>query len=151
MKEKMKNERTDLVTDREELKRANEEDRKIINNENATSYEKTASSERVAQRDTEIRRLASRVEDIERDKPLLERNKEIFKKYGEMVTAILLAARITIGAVIGITTEAFKATGKALGNGLKALAKKPASLLPGLLASILSFRFKADYDTRIYQ
>jgi len=36
-----------------------------------------------------------------------------------------------------------KATGKALGNGLKDIAAKLGSLLPGLIGSIMSFLFKA--------
>jgi len=43
------------------------------------------------------------------------------------LTAIFLAAGVTIGAVIGTLTRGLKATGKALGNGLKALGKKMAS------------------------
>jgi len=58
------------------------------------------------------------------------------------LTAIFLAAGVTIGAVIGTLTRGLKATGKALGNGLKALGKKMASLLPGLLGEIVSFLFK---------
>ena len=50
--------------------------------------------------------------------------KDIFKKYGVTVTAILLAARITIGAVIGAITKALKAVSKGLGNGLKEVGKK---------------------------
>jgi hypothetical protein len=37
------------------------------------------------------------------------------------LTAIFLAAGVTIEAVVGALTKALKATGKALGNGLKAL------------------------------
>jgi len=73
----------------------------------------------------------------------LERVKDIFKKYGVTVTAIFLAARIRIGTVSGAITKALKATGKGLGNGLKALGKKTASLLPELLESVVSFLFKA--------
>ena len=73
-----------------------------------------------------------------------ERIKEIFKKHGVTLTAILLAAVVTIGSVIGAITNALKATGKSLRNGLKEIGKKKtASLLPGLLGSIVSFLFKA--------
>ena len=58
------------------------------------------------------------------------------------MAAIFVTAGVTSGAVIGATTNALKATGKALGNGLKDLGKKTASLLPGLLGSIVSFLFK---------
>ena len=62
---------------------------------------------------------------------------------GMTVKAIFPAASVTIGAVIGAITNALKTTGKALGNGLKDIGKKTASLLPGLLGSIVSFLFKA--------
>ena len=75
--------------------------------------------------------------------PLRERVKEIFKKYGVTVTAIFLAAGVTIGAVIGTITNALKKLGKELGKGLKALGAKAASALPGLIGAIVKFLFKA--------
>ena len=58
------------------------------------------------------------------------------------MTAIVLAAGVTIGAVIRAITNSLKALGKGLGNGLKEIGLKTASLLPGLLGSIVSFLFK---------
>ena len=58
------------------------------------------------------------------------------------VTAIFLAAGVTIGAVVATTTSALKAMGKQLANGLKTLGAKAASTLPGLISSIVSFLFK---------
>ena len=49
---------------------------------------------------------------------------------------------ITIGAVVGSITKALKATGKAIGNGLKDIGAKIGSLLPGLIGSVVSFLFK---------
>ena len=74
--------------------------------------------------------------------PLRERVREIFKKYGVTVTSILLAAGVTIGAVIGTITNALKKIGTQLGNGLKTLGAKAASALPGLVGAVVSF-FKA--------
>ena len=59
------------------------------------------------------------------------------------VTAILLAAGVSIGVVVGSITKALKATGKALGKGLKDIGAKLGSLLPGLIGSIATFLFKA--------
>ena len=126
-----------------ELQRKNEEDRVIINDENTSPSEREAAEERVAERQEELARLKTQIEERERAMPLRERIKEIFKKYGVTVTSILLAAGVTIGAVIGAITSALKATGKEFGNGLKEIGKKTASLLPGLLGSIVSFLFKA--------
>ena len=75
--------------------------------------------------------------------PLREKIKEIFKKHGVTVTAIFLAAGVTIGAVIGTMTNAFEKLGTDLGNGLKTLGAKASSALPGLIGAIVSFIFKA--------
>ena len=140
-----------LQIDKEELEKAKEKAVEIINDKDAAPYEKDAAEERMELRDKEIRRIDDRFEEIGRDttqledgeKSLLERVKDIFKKYGVTLTAIFLAAGATIGAVISALTRGLKATGKALGNGLKALGKKIASILPGLLGAIVSFLFKA--------
>ena len=87
--------------------------------------------------------MQTQIDERERALPLRERVKEIFKKYGVTVTAIVLAAGVTIGAVVGAITNALKATGKALGKGLKDIGSKLASILPGLIGSIVSFLFKA--------
>ena len=71
------------------------------------------------ERQEELARLRTQIDERERALPLRERVKEIFKKYGVTVTAIVLAAGVTIGAVIGAITNALRATGKALGKGLK--------------------------------
>ena len=57
------------------------------------------------------------------------------------ITAVLLAAGATIGAVVGSITSALKATGKAMAGGLKDLGAKLGSLLPGLIGKIAHFLF----------
>jgi len=133
----------DLKEQESELQRQNEEDKAMIQDVNALPSEKEAAEDRVAQRDKEITCLQTQIAERERGRPLLERVKEIFKKYGVSFTAILLAAGTTINAVIGVLTRGLKATGKALGNGLKDIAAKLGSLLPGMIGSIVSFLFKA--------
>jgi len=133
----------DLREQESELQRQNEEDQAIIQDENASPSEKQAAEDRVAERNEEIVRLQTQIAERERGRPLLERVKEIFKKHGVTLTAILLAAGTKIGAVIGVLTRGLKTTGKALGNGLKDIAAKLGSLLPGLIGSIVSFLFKA--------
>jgi len=116
-----------LEKERADLGRANEEDRKIISNKNTLVHDRTAVEERVAQREREIEWADTRLEAIgqdtrleatEQDRPRLEKIKKIFKKYGVTVTAIFLAAGVTIGAVVDSITKAQKATGKVLGDGL---------------------------------
>ena len=126
-----------------ELQRQNEEDQAVINNQDASPSDKLGAEGRVEERQEELARLRTQIDERERALPLRERVKEIFKKYGVTVTAIVLAAGVTIGAVIGAITNALKATGKALGKGLKDIGSKLASALPGLIGSIVSFLFKA--------
>ena len=87
--------------------------------------------------------MQTQIAERERARPLSERVKEIFKRYGVTATAILLAAGVPIGAVVGSITNSSKATGKALGKGLKDISAKLGSLLPGLIGSIVNFLFKA--------
>ena len=131
----------DLKEQESELKRQNE-DQAIAQDENTSPSEREAAEARVADRNEELARLQTQIEERERALPLREGVKEIFKKYGVTVTAIFLAASVTIGAVIGAITNALKATGKAMGNGLKNVGSRLGSLLPGLIGSIVSFLFK---------
>ena len=126
-----------------ELQRLNKEDQAVIDDENTSPSDKQAAEGRVAERQEELARLQTQIDERERALPLRERVKEIFKKYGVTVTAIVLAAGVTIGAVVGAITNALRATGKALGKGLKDIGSKLASILPGLIGSIVSFLFKA--------
>ena len=126
-----------------ELQRQNEEDQAVIDNEDASPSDKLAAEGRVEERQEELARLRTQIDERERALPLRERVKEIFKKYGVTVTAIVLAAGVTIGAVNGAITNALRATGKALGKGLKDIGSKLASILPGFIGSIVSFLFKA--------
>ena len=126
-----------------ELQRQNEEDRAIIQDENASPSDIEAARERVEERNEELARLQTEIGERERTRPLSERVKDIFKKYGVAVTAILLAAGVSIGVVVGSIANALKATGKALGKGLKDIGAKLGSLLPGLIGSIATFLSKA--------
>ena len=125
-----------------ELKRQNEEDQAIIQDENASPSDREAAEARVEERNEELGRLQTQIGEREAAMPLRERVKEIFKKYGVTVTSVLLAAGVTIGAVIGTITNSLKTMGNQLANGLKAVGAKAASALPGLLGAIVSFLFK---------
>jgi len=114
----------DLKEQESELQRQNEEDKAIIQDENASPSNKEAAEGRVAERNEELARLQTQIAERERAWPLLERITEIFKKYGVTDTAILFAAGVTIGAVVGSITNALTSTGKALGKGLKHIGQK---------------------------
>ena len=132
----------ELEDDESRLKRLNEEDQAIIDDDNAPEFDKEAARERMAARDEDLLRLKAQISERESSLSLRERIKLIFKKYGVTVTAIFIAAGITVRAVVGSITKALKATGNAIGKGLKDIGAKIASLLPGLIGLIVSFLFK---------
>ena len=74
--------------------------------------------------------------------PPRERVREIFKKHGLTITAIVIA----VGAIVGAITEALKASGKAMGSGLYEIGSKLDSNPPGLIGKIVSFLFKSAGD-----
>ena len=129
----------DLEDDEVRLKKLNEEDQAIIDDIYASEFDKEAARERMADRNDELLWLKER----ENSLSLRERIKLIFKKYGLTVTAIVLAAGVTIDAVIGTITNALKKLGTDLAKGLKNIGAKAASALPGLIGAIVSFLFKA--------
>ena len=133
----------DELKEREnDLKRQNEEDQKIIQDENTSSSEREAAETRVAERNEELDRLQTEIGERESAMPLRERVREIFKKHGLTITAIVLSAVATIASVVGALTKALKASGYAIGNGIKDIGSKLGSILPGLIGSIVNFIFK---------
>jgi len=123
------------------LLRQNEEDQAIIDDDDSVELEKEAAREGVAARNEELARLQTQIAEKEDAMPLREKIKEIFKKHGVTLTAILLAAGITIGTVVSAVTKALKATGKAMASGLKEIGAKLGSLLPGLIGQVAHFLF----------
>ena len=83
----------------ETLKRENEKDQQVIDDENATSSEKQAAADRMENRREEIERLEPQIQQREEALPLRERVKNIFKKYGWTLQAIILAAGLVLGAL----------------------------------------------------
>ena len=127
----------------ETLKRENEADRKIVDDDNAASSDKQAATERIIEREEEMERLGPQIQEREQELPLRERVKNIFKKYGWTLQAVALAVGIVLSALALAATNGLKAGTQAIGNGLKAIGQKLGSLLPGLIGSIVSYIFKA--------
>ena len=127
----------------ETLKRENEADRKIVDDDNATSSDKQAATERIIEREEQMERLGQQIQEREQELPLRERVKNVFKKYGWTLQAVALAVGIVLSALALAATNGLKAGTKAIGNGLKAIGQKLGSLLPGLIGSIVSYIFKA--------
>ena len=127
----------------EELETKITEDKRIIEDENTSSSERAAAEARVAENEAELERVNTDIEVRERQRPLLERVKDIFKKYGWTLQAVALAVGIVLSALALAATNGLKAGTKAIGNGLKDIGQKLGSLLPGLIGSIVSYIFKA--------
>ena len=127
----------------EELNQHITEDLRIIEDENTSPSEREAARERLAVRNEELEELNEEIAVRERQRPLLERVKDIFKKYGGTLQAVVLAVGLVLGALALAGLNGLKAGTKALGNGLKAIGQKLGSLLPGLIGSIVSYIFKA--------
>ena len=127
----------------EELNQHITEDMRLIENENTSPSEREAARERLAVRNEELETLNEEIEARERQRPLLERVKDIFKKYGWTLQAVALAVGIVLSALALAATNGLKAGTKAIGNGLEAIGKKLGSLLPGLIGSIVNYIFKA--------
>ena len=68
--------------------------------------------------------------------------KEIFKKHGFTVVAVLTAVGAVIGAVTANLKNGLATLGKDMGIGLKAIGKKPGQILSGMIGSIASFIFR---------
>ena len=132
-----------LKQELEELDTKIAEDKRVIEDDNASSSDKEAARERVANNEPERARVNAEIEVRERQRPLLERVEDIFKKYGWTLQAVVLAVGLVLGALALAGLNGLKAGTKALGQGLKAIGQKLGSLLPGLIGSIVSYIFKA--------
>ena len=135
---------------REELTKTIEDDTKTAEDENEQpsvrdqARERAAeSTKREAQLGQEQNQLEQERDQLEEKLPLRERVKNIFKKYGWTLQALVLAVGVVLGALALAGLNGLKAGTKAVGQGLKAIGQKLGSLLPGLIGSIVSFIFKA--------
>ena len=133
----------DLKKERDELEPKIAEDKRVIQDGNDSPSEITAAEARVTVNEARLARLNTEIEVRERQRPLLERVKDIFKKYGWTLQAVALAVGIVLSALALAGMNGLKADTKAVGQDLKAIGQKLGSLLPGLIGSIVSFIFKA--------
>ena len=133
----------EVKQNKEELETKIAEDKRVIADENTSPSERAAAEERVAANEAELERVNTEIEVRERQRFLLERVKEIFKKYGWTLQAVVLAVGVVLSALALAGLNGIKAGTKAVGKGLKTIGQKLGSLLPGLIGSIVSFIFKA--------
>ena len=132
-----------LKKEEEELEVQITEDKRVIIDENTSSSEREAAQARVTANEARLARINTEVEVRERQRPLLERVKDIFKKYGWTLQVVALAVGVVLSALALAGLNRLKAGTKAVGQGLQAIGQKLGSLLPGLIGSIVSFIFKA--------
>ena len=133
----------ELNEEREALKRKIEEDRRIMDDENSSRQLKQAAAVRFSENTDELAGLEEQIQEREEALPLRERVKNIFKKYGWTLQAVVLAVGVVLSALALAGLNGLKAGTKAVGQGLKTIGQKLGSLLPGLIGSIVSFIFKA--------
>jgi len=131
----------DLNAGESKLQRQKAEAQEVIDAIDTSPYEREAAEARVAEINEELEPLQTQIAERVGVMPLRDRINEIFKKHGLTVTAIVLVAGVTIGAVVGSITNALKASGKAMAAGLKDLGAKLGYLLPGLIGQVAHFLF----------
>ena len=124
----------ELEQEAEELNRKIAEDKQLIVDENTSPSERAAAEARLSENEAELDRINTEIEVRERERPLLERIKDIFKKYGWTLQAIFIA----VGVVLSVIALAVK-------KGTKVVSQKLNNVKhePGFIGSIVSFIFKA--------
>ena len=91
----------------------------------------------------ELAGLNPQIQEKEEALPFREQVKNILKKYGWTLQAVVLAISLVLGAVALAAINGLKAGTQAVGKGLKTIGQKVGSLLPGLIGSIVSFIFRS--------
>ena len=124
----------ELEQEAEELKRKITEDKQLIDDENTSPSKRAAAEARVAENEAELDRVNAELEVRERERPLLERIKDIFKKYGWTLQALVLA----VGVILGVIALAAKKGTKVISQKLNDVKQQP-----GFIGSIVNFLFKA--------
>ena len=124
----------ELEQEAEELNRKITEDKQLIEDENTSPSERTAAEARVAENEAELDRVNTEIEVRERERPLLERIKDIFKKYGWTLQAIFIA----VGVILSVIALAVKKGTKVISQKLNDVKQQP-----GFIGSIVNFLFKA--------
>ena len=124
----------ELKQEEEELNRKIAEDKSVMEDENTSPSERAAAEARLSENEAELDRINTEIEVRERERPLLERVKDIFKKYGWTLQAIFVAVGVIL-SVIALTVK----------KGTKVISQKLNNVKhePGFIGSIVSFIFKA--------
>ena len=124
----------ELEQEAEELNRKITEDKQLIEDENTSPSERAAAEARLSENEAELDRINTEIEVRERERPLLERIKDIFKKYGWTLQAIFIA----VGVILSVIALAVKKGTKVISQKLNDVKQEP-----GFIGSIVNFIFKA--------
>ena len=124
----------ELEQEAEELNRKIVEDKQLIVDENTSPSERAAAEARLSENEAELDRINTEIAVREKERPLLERIKDIFKKYGWTLQAVFVAVGVIL-SVIALTVK----------KGTKVISQKLNNVKhePGFIGSIVSFIFKA--------
>ena len=131
--EELRETMNELEQEAEELNRKIKEDKQLIEDENTSPSERAAAEARVAENEAELDRVNTEIEVRERERPLLERIKDIFKKYGWTLQAIFIA----VGVILSVIALAVKKGTKVISPKLNDVKQEP-----GFIGSIVNFLFK---------
>ena len=124
----------ELEQEAEELNHKIKEDRQLIDDENTSPSDRAAAEARLSENEAELDRINTEIEVRERERPLLERIKDIFKKYGWTLQAIFIA----VGVILSVIALAVKKGSKVISQKLNDVKQEP-----GFIGSIVNFIFKA--------
>ena len=124
----------ELEQEAEELNRKIAEDKQLIVDENTSPSERAAAEARLSENEAELDRINTEIEVRERERPLLERVKDIFKKYGWTLQALFVA----VGVILSVIALAVKKSTKVISQKLNNVKQEP-----GFIGSIVNFLFKA--------
>ena len=124
----------ELEQEAEELNRKITEDRQLMDDENTSSPKRMIANVRLLENEAELDRVNAEIEVRERERPLLERIKDIFKKYGWTLQALVLA----VGVILSVIALAVKKGTKVISQKLNDVKQQP-----GFIGSIVNFIFKA--------
>ena len=124
----------ELEQEAEKLNRKIAEDKQLIVDENTSPSERAAAEARLSENEAELDRINTDIEVQERERPLLERIKDIFKKYGWTLQAIFVA----VGVILSVIALAVKKGTKVISQKLNNVKQEP-----GFIGPIMNFIFKA--------
>ena len=105
----------ELEQEKADLEKRLVEKRRVLEDENASSSEKEAAKKQVEQDERALERINEDMQREEQKLPLRERVKNIFKKYGWTLQALVAVVGVVLNALVLAATSGLKADTKAVG------------------------------------